>query len=261
MGDIELAASKAAVRLDPGSGGRVASLELDGVELLAPRHGDDWLTWGCYPMVPWAGRVRDGRFEFDGQEYQLELDLPPHAIHGVGYRGEWKATGPGALHLDLEGLWPFGGWVEQRVDLTGQSLALSMSMRATRRMPIIVGWHPCFRRQLSRGGQAELSFNGGYMWQRDDVGIPTGERVPIPPSPWDDCFGGVAEPPVVRWPGFGSIWLESNMTSWVVYDERPDLVCVEPQSDAPDAFNREPKILEAGETLDVWMRISWDLER
>ena len=37
MGDIELAASKAAVRLDPGSGGRIALLEVDGVELLAPR--------------------------------------------------------------------------------------------------------------------------------------------------------------------------------------------------------------------------------
>ena len=211
-------------------------------------------------MVPWAGRVRDGRFEFDGQEYQLGLDLPPHAIHGVGYRAKWEATDPGALHLDLEGLWPFGGWVEQRVDLTDQSLALTMSVRATQRMPVMAGWHPCFRRQLSQGGQAELSFNAGFMWQRDEAGIPTGDQVPIPSGPWDDCFGDVAEPPVVRWPGFGSVRLESNMTSWVVYDEDPDLVCVEPQSDAPDAFNRAPMVLEPGETLEVWMRLSWDLE-
>jgi len=51
------------------------------------------------------------------------------------------------------------------------------------------------------------------------------------------------------------------MTSWVVYNEDPDLVCVEPQSDAPDAFNRNPMILEAGETLDAWMKISWELEK
>ena len=28
----------------------------------------------------------------------------------------------------------------------------------------------------------------------------------------------------------------------------------------PDAFNRDPMILEPGESLDVWMRISWELE-
>ena len=65
---------------------------------------------------------------------------------------------------------------------------------------------------------------------------------------------------MVRWPGFGSVRLESNMTSWVVYDEEASLVCVEPQSDAPDAFNRGPTVLEPGETLDLWMKISWDLE-
>ena len=255
------AATGVVVGVDAVNGGRVASLEVDGVELLAPRQGGDWLRWGCYPMVPWAGRVRDGQFGFDGQEYQLALDLPPHAIHGVGYRAEWEMKDPGVLHLDLEGLWPFNGRVEQRVEVSDQSLAIAMSVKATQRMPVMAGWHPCFRRRLSRGEEAELSFDSGYMWQRDGVGIPTGERVPVPPGPWDDCFGDVAEPPVVRWPGFGSIRLESNMTSWVVYDEDPDLVCVEPQSDAPDAFNRDPRVLAPGEALDVWMRLSWELER
>ena len=251
----------AALRLDPENGGRIASLEVDGVELLASRRGGDWLRWGCYPMVPWAGRVRDGRFEFDGEEYQLELDLPPHAIHGVGYRAGWEAMGPGTLHLNLEGLWPFGGCVEQRVEVADESLVVSMSVQAAQRMPVLAGWHPCFRRHLSQGDPAELSLDAGYMWARDNAGIPTGELASIPPGPWDDCFGGVVEPPVVRWPGFGSVRLESNMASWVVYDEDPDLICVEPQSDVPDAFNRDPVILEPGEALDVWMRIVWELEK
>ena len=257
---MKLTSATAAVRLHPVSGGRIASLEVDGVELLAPRQGDDWLLWGCYPMVPWAGRVRDGQFEFDGEKYRLELGLPPHAIHGVGYRTAWNEVGPGVIRLDLDGPWPFGGRVEQRVDVSDQSLAVAMSVQATRRMPVMAGWHPCFQRRLSRGDEAELGFSAGYMWQRDDTGIPTGERVPVPPGPWDDCFGDVAVPPVVRWPGFGLIRLESNMTSWVVYDQEPDLLCVEPQSDAPDAFNRNPVILEPWETLDAWMRISWELE-
>ena len=42
-----------------------------GVELLIGRRSarpfGDPMRWGCYPMVPWAGRVRDGRFELDGR--------------------------------------------------------------------------------------------------------------------------------------------------------------------------------------------------
>ena len=247
--------------LDPARGGRIASLEVDGVELLAPHPGaEDWLRWGCFPMVPWAGRVREGRFSFDGEVHQLEVDFPPHAIHGVGYRIGWEMDDPDSIHLDLEDLWPFGGRVEQHVETSLQSVTISMTVRAVQRMPVMAGWHPCFRRQLSRGDEAELAVVGGFIWQRDAAGIPTGERVPVPPGPWDDCFGDVTVPPVVRWPGFGSMRLESNMRSWVVFTERPDLFCIEPQTDAPDAFNRDPMILQPGESLNVWMRISWELE-
>lgn len=251
----------ATVRVDPAGGGRIASLEVDGVELLSPRlDAEDWLRWGCFPMVPWAGRIREGRFSFGGVMHQLEVDFPPHAIHGVGYRAGWEADGPSSIHLDLGKLWPFGGRVEQHVELGDRSLMATMSVHAVQRMPVMAGWHPCFRRRLSRGDEAELAVTGGYMWERDVAGIPTGKRVPSAPGPWDDCFDDVSTPPVVRWPGFGSIRLESNMASWVVYSEAPDLFCIEPQTDAPDSFNRDPMILEPGQSLDVWMRISWELE-
>jgi len=47
------------------------------------------LAWGSYPMVPWAGRIRHGRFRFDGEEYELPINFGAHAIHGVGF-----GTGP-----------------------------------------------------------------------------------------------------------------------------------------------------------------------
>jgi SAM-dependent methyltransferase len=47
-------------------------------------------------MVPWAGRVRRGGFQFEGVEHQLECDLPPHAIHGTCYRRPWQPVGPAA---------------------------------------------------------------------------------------------------------------------------------------------------------------------
>ncbi len=244
--------------VDAARGGRIASITIDGVELLAPPGDErDLLLWGCYPMVPWAGRVRRGRFAFDGVSHQLDVDLPPHAIHGLGYRATWDEVAPGVLRLDLEGRWPFGGEVEQRISVLDTAVEVTMRVTARRRMPVMAGWHPCLRRRLGVGGPAELSFAPGYLWERDAEGIPTGRRIPVPAGPWDDCFGEVTAAPVVTWPGVGSLRIDSDVEAWVVYDEHPEVVCVEPQTQAPDAFNRRPRVLEAGTVLDVAMRLTW----
>ena len=52
------------------------------MSLLVPPEVDDH-NYGCFPMAPWAGRVRHGHFVFEGVEHQLPLNKPPHAIHGI----------------------------------------------------------------------------------------------------------------------------------------------------------------------------------
>jgi aldose 1-epimerase len=116
-------------------------------------------------------------------------------------------------------------------------------------MPVVAGWHPCFR------GQPSLGLPATAMWRRDSSGIPTGEVVPVPPGPWDDAFE-VDGDPVLAWPDL-TVTLRSTCSTWVVYDEDPRLVCVEPQTDAPDAFNRSPLVLEAGEALTLSLHLSW----
>jgi len=94
------------------------------------------------------------------------------------------------------------------------------------------------------------------MWERDATGIPTGRQVPVPPGPWDDAFAG-ADQPTITWPDALAITLRSTCPVWVVYDRDPRLVCVEPQTDTPDAFNREPTVLEPGDGLTLTMEIGW----
>lgn len=243
------------------TGGRVASMRVRGQELLAaPPDDPQNLLWGCYPMVPWAGRIRGGRFVFAGRSYTMPCDLPPHAIHGVGHSSEWDLVAPATLRLELRDPWPFGGWVEHRASLDGPTLTLTLAVHARQRMPVVLGWHPCFRRHVA-GRTASLSFAPGFMWERDADGIATGAHVAVSPGPWDDCFGDVASPPMVSWPGFGSVTIRSAAPTWVVYDERVDVICVEPQTQPPDAFNHEPAVLEAGATMEVSMQISWAADR
>ena len=45
----------------------------------------------CFPLVPYANRIANGRFAFAGDEVQLRRnwDRDPHPLHGQGWRSAW----------------------------------------------------------------------------------------------------------------------------------------------------------------------------
>src|SRR4030081_2053998 len=108
------------------------ALRVDGLDLLVTPDVDDH-DFGCFPMAPWAGRIRHGSFDFEGQRYQLPLNNPPHAIHGTapppGREGGAAAAAP-----PLDPPWPFGGRVVQRFALDGDALRMTMEVHADRPM-------------------------------------------------------------------------------------------------------------------------------
>lgn len=273
---IELAAGGATAAVDLAAGGRLASLGVDGYELLiglsdvpdtAPE-GPAPIAWGLYPMAPWAGRIRHGRFRAGGVEHRLPLTLPPHAIHGTAYTSAgWRAVSPPTtdaadLTVELGAPWPWPARLDQRIHLTGDRLRLELTLTngappGSAPMPASLGWHPWFRRRLGEA-VAELRFGPASMYELDGEGIPTGRLVPPPPGPWDDCFTGLAGAPVIAWPGVMEVTLLSDCPCWVVYSRPAHALCVEPQSAAPDAANRHPRPeLAAGEALTAWFEIRW----
>jgi aldose 1-epimerase len=253
---ISLAVAEAAARIEPALGGRVASLVIAGRErLVTGGPGDDPMGWGSYPMVPWAGRVRHGRFRFAGREHQLPLGLPPHAIHGTGYRAAWTVEGDGALRHDFGPEWPFGGCARQRFTLDAAGLTCTLEVHADRMpMPATIGWHPWFARPV------ELTFSARSMYRRDGAGIPDGTLVAPGPRPWDDCFTGVDQPPRLTWDDGVTLTMTSSCDHWVVFDELDRGLCVEPQSGPPDAWSlpgAERHVVEPGRPLAATMRLSW----
>jgi aldose 1-epimerase len=261
--DVLLAAGPAEVRLDSEHGGRIASLVIDGLELLVTA-GDDPLGWGCYPMAPWAGRVRHGRFRFGGVEHQLPLNLPPHAAHGTVYDQAWKVDHAeptdAVLVAQLDGGWPFGGRVVHRVRVADDRLELRLEVWADEEpFPASCGWHPWWRRRLARGGPVEVHLPAAAMWERDDDDIPTGELVRPAPPPWDDCFTELEGDPTLRWPGALELAVETDLQDLVAYTEPDHAVCLEPQTGPPDALRLAPIVVEPGLPLVAEAAFSWRL--
>lgn len=262
---LELSAPSASAVVSLDHGGRLASLVVDGYELLVTRSDsptpDDPMAWGVYPMVPWAGRVDRGTFRFRGEDHQLPINMAPHAIHGTGFASRWHLVADATIGYRFDRPWPFAGTVSQSFVLAPDHLETTMTVTAEDSMPLLVGWHPWFRRRLTTatgsGADAVLDFGSPPMYELDERAIPTGRLVPCPPGPWDNCFTDLDRDPRLRWPGLLTITVGSSCDHWVMFDQPPHAVCVEPQSGAPDEFNRNPTILEAGDTASFRYRMAW----
>ena len=247
------------VTVAPQAGGRVAQIIYQGVPLLieyAPETSA-MIAWGSYPMVPWAGRVRDGGFDFQGNRYELPLNLGEHAIHGVGFGLPWRVDSHEKNFIELslvlpkDEQWPFGGAAAQRIEAGNGWLKMKLSVRAMERaMPATIGWHPWFRKP------ERLDFTPSKIYPRDARGIAIKPCIDPTSGPWDDCF--INDDPVVLHYAGQSARLLSDCDHWVVYDETTYATCVEPQSGPADSFNIEQTVLQPGETLERSFLIEWD---
>lgn len=251
MALIEIAHNSVVATIDSTAGGRVASFEVDGHEMLV-NAGRNTYNWGLYPMVPYAGRVRDATFIFDGITYRLPEITDGHALHGTVMHRDWSVEHHDEHSVTMTTMlgsdWPFGGTCTHTIAALSDRLRLTLSLTAEETMPMQLGWHPWFRTPQ----RAVTNFNA--MLKRDEFGITTSERVEVPLGDVDDCFLEPNEWPRVT---IGDITLEvaSDCPFWVRFDAPFGDVCIEPQSGPPNGINDAPYVLEAGKTFTRWMEL------
>lgn len=252
--------SRGAVQVDvaPEAGGRIAQIRFDGDPQLVGAD-DGWpatIAWGCYPMVPWAGRIRRGAFAFEGRAYRLPCNYEAHAIHGVGFSRSWTVDDLTAdacalsLRLPSDGYWPFGGVARQRIALADDGVIMRLSVEAGERaMPATIGWHPWFRKP------DRIEVSPRHVYPRDAEGIATLPLALPGDGPRDDCF--LHDGPVLLHRNGQRIRLQSDCRHWVIFDGVGHAACIEPQTGPPDAFNLLPEVLAPGERLQMALSLTW----
>ncbi|WP_332659135.1 aldose 1-epimerase [Brevundimonas sp.] len=268
--------------LNPALGGSVAELEWLGRPVLrpTPRDAVDPLQTACFPLVPYANRIADGRFVFGGRARDVGVTpgFEPHALHGLGWRRPWEVerADPAEAVLTFRhpggGEWPWAFSAGQRFQLSGRGLRITLSMtnQDSETQPAGLGLHP----YLNRLPDDRLTVAAPRVWRSDDTLIPR-ERVPAPAVfDWSDG-PAIADAPFVdnayeEWSGLArlvhadwSVTLASPGTRRVhVYaPRRAGFVCIEPVSHRPNALNASADeasglvILEPGQTLSLSMTI------
>lgn len=134
-------------------GGGIRSYAVGGRDVLQP-YAVDRMCDGAHgaPLVPWPNRLGDGRYRFDGEDYQVPLTEPEkaNAIHGFLRWQPWSCL----RHEDGEVVmgttlfarpgYPFtlGVRVRYRLDDDGLSVTTSATNLGDRPAPYACGQHP-----------------------------------------------------------------------------------------------------------------------
>ncbi|MBF9235760.1 aldose 1-epimerase [Microvirga alba] len=263
---IELRAHEATAVIAPGIGGSVASFSWnhmgEAIHWLRPATQQALLARdgsgiGCFPLVPYSNRVRNGRFAFAGREIRLPSAplTDPHYEHGHGLRYPWSVTHltPSSVVLTYRhkaDTWPWDYEAAQEISLTSDVLTIRLSLRnlSDQPMPAGLGLHPYFPANASTRLKADVA----AMWATDAEILPTtiaplrADANPtaglnIARCDLDNVFTGWSRRATIAWPDQGrslDIEAQAPLDFLVLYTPPcKTYFCAEPVSNATDAFN------------------------
>jgi aldose 1-epimerase len=236
---------------------------------------------GCFPLLPYANRIAQGRFAWRGQTHRLALNFGdhPHAIHGVGWHRPWTVDSVTAdsVRLSLAHLggpaWPFAFAAEITYALQEDGLVVTISAtnRHTEPAPMGIGLHPFF----ARAADARLRFAARGVWVNGADSLPRqhgaepatwdhSQGLPVADDRLDNCFTGWDTPAQLD-AGPVALTLDASgvfPNLQVFTPTGADFYCAEPVSHVPDAINRPDlpsgqamQVLAPGETLSGTIRM------
>jgi len=249
----------ARLTLDPLRGGTIREFHWQGIPIFRPTGpdaGDEPLETACFPMIPFANRIAQGRFEFGGRSVQLSRNWSgdPHPLHGYGWRAPWSVLGASASSARIrfeggEDEWPWRYRCEQHFQLLPDGLSIELSIRNldVAPMPAMLGLHPYFH----DAAHARLSAVLPRVWLTDEAALPVAEA-PTPLAwrfeparivntlPLDHCFSGWNGIATLRWPDRTVTVRATDCHCLHIYAPAgKDFFCVEPQSAPAGALGRE----------------------
>jgi aldose 1-epimerase len=242
-------------------------------------------TRSGFPILfPFPNRISDGRFVWNGKDYQLPCNdsTKANAIHGFACRLPWRVTGSGTDEHgawargvfrcsvdapDCLPLWPADHEIEVTYRLGAGRLRIEADVRNPDRVPLPfgLGYHPYFTSQPSDLLRAPAK----SYWVLDSS-LPTGDREPVsagrdlnqprpvgnlnlddiltdlPPAPTE--ADGLRSRATLQGTDFELTLLWSDVFRDMVVFTPPHrhAVCVEPYTCPTDAVNLAARGLDVG---------------
>ncbi|MBI3999669.1 MAG: hypothetical protein HY351_03555 [Candidatus Omnitrophica bacterium] len=160
-------------------------------DLLEPLFGEALpFHYGSYMMAPWSNRIVQGVFEFEGKRYQLQKNFPDEtAIHGDIRSRPWdiQVATPVKFEAVLDSKkfsdfnYPFKLRFRHVLEVLENRLRMSLFIENMDRqhVPIGLGFHPFFKRRLTKQDQDVIVLLPAEKVYPDEKCIPTGPAIAV----------------------------------------------------------------------------------
>ena len=150
-------------------------------------------------LIPFPGRIGNGRYSFEGQTFQLECNDKegPNAIHGFVRSMAWDIQDRDSNRVDMSVTldaetyrprgypFPLNITVTYELNATGLSCAFTVKNIGDRTAPVGIGFHPYFTVGTNIIDEAETQIPGTGFLEFNERLVPTGTIYPVSDTPWD----------------------------------------------------------------------------
>lgn len=253
----------------PNYGGALHELVSHNQPLLETAHDEDsWIartqnSFAGAQLCPFPNRTRNGKYTWQGEEYQLPTNDPAanNALHGLVYNKSFQEISfdaeKGILVLGLEYNnssegYPFPFHLENTYQLleNGISVQTKITNLASLEIPMGHGWHPYFsvgesvdNAHFQTSASAHFPAGEGYIPTEEEISYHEfRELEPIGKYVLDHCFKAnqQTEKAKIYFPSKNitiSVSSESYAYLQVYIPPHRNSIAIEPQSCIPNAFN------------------------
>jgi len=168
-------------------GASIRELVVDGLRLVQDYGADAIPSQASgVTLVPWPNRVRDGRWELDGEQQQLDLTEPKagNAIHGLLRNTGYRVTNRTDAAVTLTApVFPQHGYpfhldtsVRFEVGADGLTVTHGLHNAGDAPAPVGIGVHPYLRVGDTPFPDLTVTLAASTAIVADDAKIPVGER-------------------------------------------------------------------------------------
>lgn len=167
-------------------GGGIRSYSVADRDVLES-YPDDEMCDGAHgaPLIPWPNRLADGKYRFDGTDYQVAITEPAksNAIHGFLRWRSWRALERDSSEVVVGTvLRPLAGYpfalevrISYRLDTDGLTVTTTATNIGGAAAPWATGAHPYLSPGAGLIDECDLEFAAALRVETDERQLPTGD--------------------------------------------------------------------------------------
>lgn len=217
--------------------------------------------FASFTLAPFSNRIKQAKFSFLGQEYQLKASSADGNTQHGDVRGRpWNLAFKTAKQLDFDidtrvfsdFNFPFPFTMSVRYELQEDIFVTSFVLTnvGDKHMPAGFGIHPYFNRSLAGSSEAVLAFKADALYEVDEQTVPTGALVkpsaeydfstprPVTDTSLNHLYRDWQELSLT-WPEKASlaIYADPIFRHLIAFTHDDGSLALEPVSNATDGFN------------------------